>query len=185
MEAKKKSYPVTCGATPHHLFLNTDDQQKLGPLGLMKPNLRPQSEVDFFWKHVQEIDIIESDHAPHTLEEKQSDKPPFGVPGLETTLPLLLTAVSENKLSIDDIKRLCHDGPAKIFGIKTDDQTYVEVDENEVWVLENEKLFTKCKWSPFAGRRMKGKVKKVVLHGKTVFENGKILAKAGSGKIIV
>ncbi len=184
MAAKKEGLPVTCGVTPHHLFLTQEDGEKLGPFGLMKPSLKSKEDVGFLWNNLNSIDIIESDHAPHTKEEKNSDNPPFGVPGLETTLPLLLTAVSEGRLSLEDIKRLCHDNPTKIFNIPTDKETFVEIDETVTYTLNPETFYTKCKWSPFDGWRVKGKVKAVFIRGQKVFEDGKVLAKKGSGKII-
>ncbi len=185
LEAKENGYNVTCGVTPHHLFLTADDEKVLGSFGLMKPSLKTKQDQEFLWNNLSSIDVIESDHAPHTKEEKESENPPFGVPGLETTLPLLSTAASQGKLTIDDIKRLCHDNPSKIFGIKTDSQTYIEIDETEEWTVENDKLFTKCKWSPFNGWTMKGKVKKVVIQGTTVFENNNLLVEPGFGKILL
>jgi dihydroorotase-like cyclic amidohydrolase len=177
----KKSLPagrqVTCGVTPHHLFLTDKDAKRLGGFGKMKPYLKNQQDIDFLWKNIKFIDLIETDHAPHTLKEKISDNPPFGVPGLETSLPLMLTAVNAGKLTIKDVKRLLHDGPAKVFKIKSDPRTFIEVDLDEEWVVLGKKLFTKCKWSPFEGFKMRGRVKKVVLRGKTVFENGRILSK--------
>lgn len=184
IQAKQDGLPITCGVTPHHLFLTEEDAKRLGPYGRMKPFLKTQEDVNFLWSNLDSIDIIESDHAPHTKAEKQSDNPPFGVPGLETTLPLLLTAVSENKLTIEDIKRLCHTNPTKIFNIPTDETTYVEVDPYEQYTINDKFLYTKCAWSPFAGKKVKGKLNSVYLRGQKVFENGKILAKKGSGKII-
>ena len=184
ISAKQEGLPITCGVTPHHLFLTEEDAKKLGAYGHMKPFLKTQTDVDFLWEHLDQIDIIESDHAPHTKEEKNSDNPPFGVPGLETTLPLLLTAVSEGKLSIEDVKRLCHTNPAKIFNIPTDPETFVEIDEDERYTINDKRLFTKCKWSPFDGWRVQGKIKAVFIRGTKVFEDGKVLAKKGSGKII-
>lgn len=184
IQAKQDGLPITCGVTPHHLFLTEDDAKRLGPFGHMKPFLRTQQDVDFLWQNLDKVDLIESDHAPHTKAEKESENPPFGVPGLETTLPLLLTAVSEGKLTIDDLKRLLHTNPTKIFNVPTSSETYVEVDENEEYEIKNENLKTKCGWSPFAGRRVKGRVKTVYLHGEKVFDNGEILAKPGYGKIL-
>ena len=184
ISAKQEGLPITCGVTPHHLFLTEEDAKKLGAYGHMKPFLKTQTDVDFLWEHLDQIDIIESDHAPHTKAEKDSDNPPFGVPGLETTLPLLLTAVSEGKLSIEDVKRLCHTNPAKIFNIPTDPETFVEIDEDERYTINDKRLFTKCKWSPFDGWRVQGKIKAVFIRGTKVFEDGKVLDKKGSGKII-
>ena len=186
MKAKEKGLPVTCGVTPHHLFLTNKDEKRLGAFGKMKPYLKSKGDVDFIWKNLKYVDVIESDHAPHTIEEKNppaSGDVPFGVPGLDTTLPLLLTAYSNNKLTIDEIKRLCFDGPAKIFNIKTSDKTYIEAEMVD-YTLSKRDLKTKCKWSPFEGMKMVGKVKNVTIKGKKVMESGKIIAKKGSGRII-
>jgi carbamoyl-phosphate synthase / aspartate carbamoyltransferase / dihydroorotase len=204
LNAKQKGWHVTCGVTPHHLFLTEKDLNTLGNIGKVKPSLKPQSDVNFLWQHLKDIDMIESDHAPHTLKEKQSENPPFGFPGLETTLPLLLTAVHKKKLTIQDIIRLCHDNPAKIFHIDhspspstgegggedekvrniTQPQSYIEIDENEEWIIKNENLKTKCGWSPFNGWKVTGKIKRVFLRNTKVFEDGKILENLGSGKIL-
>lgn len=188
MRAKEEGLPITCGVTPHHLFLTEGDENELGSYGKMKPSLKSSQDVEFLWNNLDSIDIIESDHAPHTKEEKDSDNPPFGVPGLETTLPLLLTAVYEGKLTLDDVIRLCHTNPAKIFNIDCSDysnnRTYIEVDETEEYEIRNEDLKTRCGWSPFDGKKVKGKVKSVFIREIKVFEDGKILAKKGSGKII-
>lgn len=188
IKAKEQGLKITCGVTPHHLFLTYNDVKRLGPFGKMKPPLQSKQNQNFLWKNLKFIDVIESDHAPHTKEEKGSDNPSFGVPGLETTLPLLLTAVSEKRLTINDIIRLCHTNPAKIFGIRRFDdsnhQSKIEIDLSEEYIIGNKNLFTKCKWSPFEGMKVKGKVLKVFIRGKKVFENGKMIAEKGSGKII-
>ncbi len=218
IKAKREGLKITCGVTPHHLFLTENDVKRLGPYGKMKPPLQSKENQDFLWKNLKFIDVIESDHAPHAIEEKTGQargdttgrapnsahlgetqgalvggkveagpralNVPFGVPGLETTLPLLLTAVSEKRLTINDVIRLCHQGPKDIFGIKVDKQTYIEVNLNSEFLILNSKLHTKCGWSPFDGRKVKGKVVRVFIRGKKVFENGKILAKPGAGQII-
>lgn len=184
MQAKQDGLPITCGVTPHHLFLTEEDAKRLGPYGHMKPLLKSQEDVDFLWNNINSIDLIESDHAPHTKEEKESTNPPFGVPGLETTLPLLLTAIHDGKLTVDDIVRLCHTSPKRIFNVPADENTKVEVDETTTYQLQPTTFFTKCKWSPFEGKKVTGKVKAVYLRGEKVFEGGEILAKPGSGKII-
>lgn len=184
IKAKGEGIKISCGVTPHHLFLIQNDVKRLHGYGKMKPPLQNKKDQKFLWKNLKFIDVIESDHAPHTIEEKRGEKPAFGVPGLETTLPLLLTAVSKKKLKINDIVRLCHINPAKIFNIKTNPKTKIEVDLNSSFIIHNSSLFTKCKWSPFEGMKVKGKVVRVFIRGKKVFENGKVLAKPGSGKTI-
>ncbi|MCL4417782.1 MAG: amidohydrolase family protein [Actinobacteria bacterium] len=187
LKTKEKGLPITCGVTPHHLFLSLDDLPKLKGLGIMKPPLATQKDVDFLWKQIKNIDIIESDHAPHAIEEKQKEKPAYGIPGLETTLPLLLTAVSEGKITIEDIKRLCFTNPKQLFSSIHAHWTFhnkVIVDLDEEWIIENKNLKTKCGWSPFNGRKVKGKVKEVYLHKELVFKDGKIVNKKGTGQIV-
>ena len=184
IKAKEEGLPVTCGVTPHHLFLTEKDVKKFRPYRQMKPPLSSKKDQVFLWTHLNYIDVIESDHAPHTKEEKEAGPPPFGVPGLETTLPLLLTAVSEKRLTIEDIIRLCYKTPAKIFGIKTDSKTKIDVDLNWKFEIGNLKFHTKCGWSPFNGWRVKGKVERVFIRGTKVFEDGKILVDPGFGRIL-
>lgn len=181
IKAKKQGLPVTCGVTPHHLFLKDTDVEKLGVYGRMLPSLKPKSDVDYLWANLDNIDIIESDHAPHTHEEKAEGA--NGVPGLETTLPLLLKAEAEGKITMGQIIDKCHIAPARIFGIPTDENTYVEVDMTPS-VIKNSELKTKCGWSPFDGWEVPGRVSKVVLRGETVYENGKVLAMPGSGRVL-
>lgn len=186
-QAKSDGLPLTCEVTCHHLFLTVEDQKRLGPYGIMRPPLATKEDQQALWKGIKEgtVDIIASDHAPHTKKEKLTiEKTPNGVPGLETTLPLLLTAVNENKLTLDDVIRLCHRNPAKIFNIPVDENTYVEVDPDEQYTIYDKLLQTKCGWTPFSGMLVKGKVKRVYIRGEKVFEDGQILTKPGSGRII-
>lgn len=188
IEAKEMGLPVTCGVTPHHLFLTIDDLTTLKGFGMMKPPLQTREDVDFLWEHLSAIDCIESDHAPHLKVEKESHppaaKPPFGVPNLETTLPLLLSEVGKGKLTIDEVIRLCHESPRKIFRVPTDKNTNIEIDTDVTWEIKNESLFTKCHWTPFDGWNVKGKVTKVTIRGEKVFENGSVVAQPGSGDVL-
>jgi dihydroorotase (multifunctional complex type) len=185
MNAKNKGIKITCGVTPHHLFLTNGDELKIGNFAKMKPSLKTSVDVDFLWDNIKYIDCIESDHAPHTKEEKDSVNPPFGIPGLETTLPLLLTAMSNGKIKKEAIIEKCFSNPKKIFSLPDQPDTFIEVDETEEWVIKNENLYTKCKWTPFDGWRVKGKIKTVTIRGTKVFEDGRMLIKPGFGKIIL
>lgn len=186
--AKEKKLPVTCEVTPHHLFLTENDEASLGPYAKMRPPLRTKQDQEALWKAVNNgvVDVIASDHAPHTVGEKGSVNPPFGVPGLETTLPLLLTAVSQGRLTLERLIELVSINPARIFGLKTDLQnTYLEVDLEKEWVINNTALATKCGWSPFDGWKVRGKVRKVYLRGMKVFEDGEVLARPGFGRLVI
>lgn len=173
-KAKLKGLPITCEVTPHHLFLRQEDLKRLGNLGDMRPVLGTQEDVEALWEHLgTTVDCIASDHAPHTLEEKRSMQSPPGVPGLETTLPLLLNAVNENKLSLDRMIELLSTNPKHIYGIAEQKETWIEADFDREWVIGDEALYTKCKWTPFQGKKVKGKLLKVIFKGKEVFSEGK------------
>lgn len=180
--AKRSGLPVTCGVTPHHLFLNKLDATRLGVYGLMKPPLKPQRDVDFLWEHLDEIDIFESDHAPHTHAEKAEGA--FGVPNLDTTLALLLKARAEGWLTLDQIIDKCHTKPSEIFGIPTDETTHIEV-KMVPWLIQNEDLHTKCGWSPFAGLEVPGRVSRVVLRGTEIYSNGAFTASPNPAKVLM
>ena len=181
IEAKRAGLPVTCGVCPHHLFLNQENAKELGAYGDMLPSLKSRADQEYLWEHLDDIDIFESDHAPHTHAQKQTGA--HGVPGLETTLPLLLTAERQGKISREQIIDKCFTKPAQIFNLPTDETTYIEINLDE-YEIKNEDLHTKCGWSPFAGWRVNGKVTRVFLHGQLVFEDGKVLAAPGSGRIL-
>jgi len=188
--AKEKGIKVTCEVCPHHLFLTKDSPLPQGEgLGVrvngrteVRPRLATQADVDALWNNLAVIDCFATDHAPHTLAEKDSDNPPPGFPGLQTMLPLLLTAASEGRLSVDDIVQRLYTNPKKIFHLPDQPETWVEVDENAVYEIKASDGFSRCGWTPFEGWQVKGRVTKVVLRGKTAFENGKILAESGYGR---
>ncbi len=103
---------------------------------------------------------------------------------METLLPLLLTAVDARRLTLDDIIQKSVINPRRIFNLPEQPETWVEVDENAEYEIKAENQFTRCCWTPFEGWQVKGKVMKVVLRGKTAFEDGKILVEPGYGKNI-
>lgn len=183
VRTKDEGLPVYCGVTPHHLLLSGEDEKKHGAYCCMKPSLKTETDMEYLWDHMDYIDVIESDHAPHTREEKDSDPPPFGVPGLETTLPLMLTEQKNGRLSQQDVEDKLYNNPQKIFNVAKSDDTSVEIAKGK-FEIRNEELKTKCGWSPFAGREVAGKVEKVTLRGEVVYDKGEVLAKPGSGRII-
>lgn len=185
IDVKRLNLPVTCDVTPHHLFLTDKDGKYLNGLVQVKPELQSQSDVDYLWDNLSKIDCIASDHAPHTSEEKKAFDPPSGLPGLDTMLPLLYTAVRQKRLSITDLIRLTNTNPQKIFGYKQDKNTFVELDPKEEYQIENKNLLTKCGWSPFEGWNVYGKVKRVYIRGQNVYEEGKVLVDRGFGRNIM
>lgn len=183
--AKGAGLPVTCEVTPHHLFLTEADAARLGPLGDMRPRLVTPDDVEALWQHLDStIDCIATDHAPHTLAEKASETPPPGVTGLETALPLMLTAVHEGRLSLDRLLDLMVNNPRRIFGLPTQTDTWVEVEQGPRYLLSNEGLQTKCGWSPFSGMEVTGRVRGVILRGEEVFRDGQVKTQPGTGNLL-
>jgi len=189
--AKERGIKVTCEVCPHHLFLTAADSPLPKGEGLgarvngrteVRPRLATQKDVDALWANLDVIDCFATDHAPHTVEEKDSDNPPPGFPGLETLLPLILTAVDAGRLTLDDIIQKSVINPRKIFNIPEQPETWIEVDETVEYEIKAADQFTKCNWTPFEGWKVKGKVKKVVLRGQVAFEDGKVLVEKGYGK---
>lgn len=179
--AKQQGLPVTCGVCPHHLFLTREDAERLGPYGDMLPSLKAKEDQDYLWAHLDDIDIFESDHAPHSREEKEAGA--HGVPGLETTLSLLLTAERDGRITREQIIDKCFTRPAEIFHLPTSDDDYIEVAMEE-YVVKNENLHTKCGWSPWDGETLFGRVKATYIGGVKVYEDGVVLSQPGSGTVI-
>jgi carbamoyl-phosphate synthase/aspartate carbamoyltransferase/dihydroorotase len=192
--AKERGIKITCEVCPHHLFL-TEGGVPLSPdpsslEGIkdksgrteVRPRLATKEDIDALWENMDVIDCFATDHAPHTIEEKDSGDPPPGFPGLETLLPLLLTAVGDGRLTLDKIMEKSVTNPRKIFHLPEQPETWVEVDENVEYEILAADQFTRCGWTPFEGWKVKGKVRKVVLHGQTAFEDGKILVEKGFGR---
>ncbi len=172
-QAKAKGVAVSVGVTPHHLFLTSDQVNKLGNYGLVKPEIGDINDQDALWEGLQSgvIDIVETDHAPHTKQEKESRNPPYGMPGLETALGLLMKASHEGMLSQSVIIALLHDNPKKIFHIPDQLGTYIELDPEKPFIIGKDGYETKCCWSVFEGWELFGKVETVVIRGRRLVNN--------------
>ena len=198
--AKEKGIPVTCEATPHHLFLSEEDYNRGGNRFDMRPKLASPDDVASLWQNLDVIDIFATDHAPHTFTEKGMQSPgeagretdgsrtestPLpGVPGVETMLPLLLTAVEDGRLELDDLLLRCVENPRRIYALPQQPQTWIEVDVDNAFTLNDAHMRTRCGWTPFDGRQVIGRVEKVVLRGVTVFDGEQVLAQPGSGRVL-
>uniref|UniRef100_A0A669B8D8 Multifunctional protein CAD n=1 Tax=Oreochromis niloticus TaxID=8128 RepID=A0A669B8D8_ORENI len=181
--AKQKGIQVTCEVAPHHLFLCEDNVAQIGDgRAQVRPMLGTREDMEALWENLDIIDCFATDHAPHSVDEKNSERPPPGYPGLETMLPLLLTAVSDGRLTLDDIIRRLYDNPRKIFNLPVQENTYVEVDLEQEWVIPQAMQFTKSKWTPFEGMKVKGKVRRVVLRGEVAYIDGQVLVPPGYGE---
>ena len=163
---------------------------------IVAPPIRSLNHQDALWKGIEDgsIDTLGSDHAPHTLNEKLvSDiwavKP--GLPGLEVTLPLILTAINKNRLTLDRAVELLAIKPAEIFGLKGqgklesgNNANLTVVDYKLNWKIDVSKFKSKAKFSPYDGWEVQGRPAKTFVNGNLVFDEGEIVAKAGSGTIL-
>jgi carbamoyl-phosphate synthase/aspartate carbamoyltransferase/dihydroorotase len=182
-KARERGYKVTCEVSPHHLFLAEEDVPKIGQTrSEVRPRLATTRDRQALWDNLDVIDCFATDHAPHTLQEKDSKNAPPGFPGLETALGLFLTAVNEGRLSLEQIHEKMFTNPSRIFDLPVQMETGILVDDQASWTVKAIEFKSRSKWSPFEGWRLKGKVIKVNLRGKKVFEDGQVHAKPGIGK---
>jgi len=176
---------VTCEVTPHHLFLSDFDQARLGPFGIMNPPLRSRQDVDMLWSRLSYIDMIASDHAPHSIADKKMSYPPPGVPGVQTLLPLLLSRLDQ--ISLERLVNLVSAAPATRFNLKNKgaigegyDADLILVDPNDKKIITPSGLHSKCGWTPFEG--CTGVFPSLTMvRGEVVFSEGSILLKKGWG----
>jgi dihydroorotase-like cyclic amidohydrolase len=182
-KAKQKGWKVTCEVTPHHLFLTQEDIPALGPgRSEVRPPLATPQDQAALWENLDVIDCFATDHAPHTLAEKDGENPPPGFPGLETALALLFTAVHAGRLSIEDLVARMVTNPRRIFHLPEQPDTWIEIDPEAVWEIKAEQTYTRCGWTPFEGRQVHGKVQRVMLRGREAYRDGQVLAPPGYGK---
>jgi dihydroorotase (multifunctional complex type) len=187
---------ITCETTPHNLCLSADDLRRIGTSAVTMPPVREKNHMIALWNGIKNgcIDILASDHAPHVLEEKRAESiwnVKVGIPGLETTLPLLLTEVKRGRLSLADVVRLMSEKPAEIFKLKgrgrlkegnAADLTVVDLKRKHK--IDSSKFQSKAKYSPFDGWQVEGKPVKTFVKGQLVMEEGEIVSPPGSGRIV-
>ena len=196
MQAKKLGKKVTCEVTPNHLILSNEALKKYGQMVIMAPPLRSKTHVDALWKGIEDrvLDTVGSDHAPHTQSEKKSDDVwdiKVGVPGLETTLPLMVTLIRKNKLTLVKLVELLAEKPAQIFGLtdlgsleRGKKANLTILDFNNQFRIDASKFKSKAQYSPYNGWEVYGKPMKTIVNGVLVFNEGEIIAKSGSGTIV-
>lgn len=181
---KADGLPISVGVTPHHLYLDGADRERLGGFAMVKPPLKTPADQAALWAAVADgtVDTIESDHAPHTRAEKESDDPPFGLPGLETTLPLMVLAVHEGRLTEARLIELLATNAQRLFGLVPPPETYTLVDTDASYVISDDELRCSPGWSPYAGMRVWGRVREVRIRGRVAFDGEQVLAQPGDGR---
>ncbi|KXA95700.1 hypothetical protein AKJ65_01050 [candidate division MSBL1 archaeon SCGC-AAA259E19] len=191
---------TTCEVTPHHLLLDRSHLQEFGSIAKVYPPLRTRKDREALLQGLVKgvIDIVATDHAPHTLEEKGKglmDAPP-GIVGVETSLPLIYTLVEKGKLSISRLVEAMCLSPAKIFGLVNDegipkgsltpgaDADLVALDRKQKWKITGEDLHGKTKFTPFEGQEVFGRPFLTLVRGEIVFKDGNIVGEEGHGRFL-
>jgi len=181
--AQNKTKNIFVEVAPHHLFLTLHHLEQLGSFAEMKPSLKSKEHQTALWEGIKNnlVDTIATDHAPHTKDEKMEINYPFGIPGCETMLPLLLNAVNDGLLGLKKVVQLCCENPARIFKINGKglieegfDADLTIVDMNLEKEVSNDELLTKCRWSPFNGYKLKGWPVMTIVNGNVVYDNGNV-----------
>jgi len=181
---------ITSEACVHHLYFNEKDYLPLGNKIKCNPAIKSEEDQHSVFAALKDgrIDIVATDHAPHTLEEKKQHylKAPSGLPLIQHSLNLMLTFVKKGEASLEQVIHwMCH-APAECFGIRTRGYIregyhadFARLDFYENTVVDEESLFYKCGWSPLEGRSLPGKIKATWVNGAQVYEDGIILTNAG------
>jgi dihydroorotase len=186
---------TTCEITPHHLLLTEKDLRELKGIAKTNPPLRTKLDIHGLWQALKraKIQVIASDHAPHTLEEKERDvlSCPSGIPNLEVMLRLMLDIVNRGTLQLTDIVRMMCENPARIFRVKNKgfiktgaDADLVILDMDAESKIDSSEFYSKATYSPFDGRKTKGGVKTVILRGKVAYEDRVFPIKPGYGRYL-
>jgi dihydroorotase len=177
---------VTCEVTPHHLFLSELDNKRLGPFGTMNPPLRSRYDVGQLWSHLDHVDMVASDHAPHSTADKKIPNAPPGVPGVQTLLPLLLSKLDQ--IGLGRLVDLVSTAPADRFNLRSKgaiaegfDADLILVDLKDKKPITPSLMMSKCGWTPFEG--FEGVFPSLTMvRGEVVFNEGSITAKKGWGR---
>jgi len=176
---------VTAEVTPQHLLLNTSAYATIGSLAQMNPPLRSPHDNEVLWQALRDgiIDFIATDHAPHTLAEKAQTYPntPSGMPGVETSLPLMLTAAMAGKCTVAQVVQWMSKAVAVAYGIPNKgeispgyDADLVLVDLKNYREVKREEVLSKCGWSPFEGWNLTGWPVTTIVGGEVVYDHGQV-----------
>lgn len=182
---------ATVEATPQHLTMSAPEAyEQLGNLAQMNPPLRDKHHTDGIWWGLNAgvVDVLGSDHAPHTLEEKEASYPasPSGMPGVQTLVPIMLDHVNAGRLSLERFVDLTSHGPGRIFQIARKgriatgyDADFTIVDMKAKRTIQNSWIESRCGWTPFDGRQVTGWAEGTIIRGRRVMWNGEITSPAG------
>jgi dihydroorotase (multifunctional complex type) len=190
---------ISIESCPHYFYLTERDVRERGPWAKFTPPARSADVASEMWRHLEagQIDMISADHAPATREEKSRGEKsiweaPFGIPGVETTLSLMLNGVSEGRCSLKTVVRVMSEGPARVYGLHPRkgnlevgaDADMVLVDLEAQRRLEDAQVRSKVGWTPYAGRLVKGLPVMTIARGRVIFKEGQVVGEPGWGRYI-
>ena len=172
-KAKQDGLQITCDVTPHHLMFTVADYETHGTRVRCNPPIREQADVDVLWEGLGDgtIDMVASDHAPHTQAEKTAteyDAIPSGVPGVQMLLPVLIDGVLNDKLSWERLVAVTSTNPSKRFQIPVRGE--VEINTEVTTQIQDSDQKSLCGWTPFAGMMLRGEVVKTTIDGVVVYQ---------------
>ncbi|MCB0356680.1 MAG: dihydroorotase [Bdellovibrionales bacterium] len=182
----KNKHIASVEVTPQHLTFSAPEiYDRLGTYAQMNPPIRSEFHQKALWQalHQGVVDVLGSDHAPHTREEKNKPYPlsPSGMPGVQTIVPVMLNHVYQQRLSLFRLVELMAEKPAELFKIKNKgkiaigyDADFTIVDLNKKWTIEDTWMATKCGWTPFAGMNVTGFPTMTIIHGNAVQIEGQL-----------
>ncbi|NHN42995.1 dihydroorotase [Halorubellus sp. JP-L1] len=197
--AKSQGVEVYAETCPQYFYLTREDVVEDAPYTMFTPPAREESDRAEMWNRLAngEIDMVNADHAPSTLEQKAEGEEnvfdaPFGIPGVETVLPLLLNGVSEGKVSLERIVEVFATNPAKILDLYPrkgalrvgSDADLVVVDMDREQTLRNEDVVAKCGWTPFDGYTVQGVPETTLVRGTPVVRDGEVVGEPGYGEFV-
>ena len=181
---------ATVETTPQHLTLAAPEcYERLGTYAQMNPPIRGARHRDALWKAIADgtVDVLGSDHAPHTREEKDKPYPasPSGMTGVQTLVPLMLDHVKQGRLSLERLVDLTSAGPARIYNITGKgriavgyDADFTIVDMKAERIITNDWIESRCGWTPFDGQKVTGWPVATIVRGQTVMRDGQLLGSA-------
>ena len=183
----KSSGLITAETTPQHLLLHAPNiYNDIGAFAQMNPPIREKYHQKELWAGLRDgtIDCIATDHAPHTLEEKSLPygQAPSGMPGVQTSLTLLLNQVSKEKINLENVVKWMCENPVKVYNIKSKgyikknfDADITIVDMKEERVILNEDMYSKWGWTAFHGEKTTGGPITTIVNGQIVYQDKKII----------
>ncbi len=198
-DARDQGYKIYAESCPQYFNLTTDDLAEKGPWVKFTPPLKSKEDVEKMWKLFDKgyVTVIGSDHCPFPKSsklpgEKNIWDAPNGIPGVETSMRLMLNGVNNGKTSLNKVVEAMCENPAKIYALYPQkgiiqvgsDADIVILDMEKEEIISNDKVISKCKWSPYDGWKIKGVPETVMVRGQIVVKDGKVVGKPGMGQFV-